>query len=104
MIGYAWNDGGLNNQKLALLGLMIEASRSGSAVYLPQIYSKDQRDQRSGLFDFADIFCFDQFRDFATRWNVAIVDVPILCPMPTELSGVDGVISILALGISPIFG
>ena len=54
MIGYAWNDGGLNNQKLALLGLMIEASRSGAAVYLPQIYSKDQRDQRSGLFDFSE--------------------------------------------------
>ena len=76
MIGYAWNDGGLNNQKLALLGLMIEASRSGAAVYLPQIYSKDQRDQRSGLFDFSDIFWFDQFREFAARWNVAIVDVP----------------------------
>lgn len=76
MIGYAWNDGGLNNQKLALLGLMIEASRSGSAVYLPQIYSKDQRDSRSGLFEFSDIFWEDMFRGFAARWNVVISDSP----------------------------
>lgn len=76
MIGYGWNDGGLNNQKLALLGLMIEASHSRSAAYLPKIYSKDSIESRSGLFEFSDIFWVDQFLGFAERWNIAIIGAP----------------------------
>lgn len=76
MIGYGWNDGGLNNQKLALLGLMIEASHSRLTAYLPKIYSKDSIDTRSGLFEFADVFWIEQFLAFAERWNIVIVPAP----------------------------
>lgn len=76
MIGYAWNDGGLNNQKLALLGLMIEASRSGTAAYLPEIYSKDQRDIRSSFHNFEEIFYIDDLIEFSKRWNINIEEKP----------------------------
>ncbi|WP_298966316.1 O-fucosyltransferase family protein [uncultured Methylobacterium sp.] len=79
-LGYEHNDGGINNQKLALLGLFATANKfdSGSErrVYLPNIYNKDQHDKKSSFEDFAEIFWLDIFLEFAKRWNIEIVDRP----------------------------
>lgn len=76
MFGYEWNDGGINNQKLALLGLVIEASRNEQNIYLPSIYSKDIGDKRSAVFPFDEVFYREPFEDFARRWNVKIFESP----------------------------
>lgn len=76
LFGYDWNDGGISNQKLALLGLVIEASRNGAEIYLPKIYSKDISEQRSGVVSFEDVFWREPFEEFAGRWHVKIVGEP----------------------------
>ena len=83
LFGYDWNDGGISNQKLALLGLVIEASRNGADIYLPKIYSKDISEQRSGTFSFESVFWREPFEAFANRWNVKIL------PEPSEASYAD---------------
>jgi hypothetical protein len=76
LLGYDWNDGGISNQKLALLGLVIEASRNGADIYLPRIYSKDISDKRSDIFSFESVFWREPFEAFASRWNVKIFPTP----------------------------
>ena len=78
LFGSEWNDGGINNQKLALLGLVIEASRNDADIYLPSIYSKDISEKRSSIVQFEDVFWREPFEDFANRWNVKILEVPAL--------------------------
>ncbi|MEH3144748.1 MAG: O-fucosyltransferase family protein [Methylobacterium frigidaeris] len=79
-LGYEHNDGGINNQKLALLGLFVAANKSdnqiGRRIYLPNIYNKDQHDLKSSFENFEEIFWLDIFFDFAKRWNIEIVDRP----------------------------
>ena len=77
MIGYDWNDGGINNQKLALLGLFVQALSSDSrSVYLPRLYSKDQHDKRSSLHPISEIYDINLIQSFADRWGVSILSEP----------------------------
>lgn len=76
MLGYDWNDGGINNQKLALLGLFIEGWKHKTPIYLPKIHSKDQHDKRSEEFPLGDIFWLGPIVDFADRWGIVIADTP----------------------------
>ncbi len=76
LFGYDWNDGGISNQKLALLGLVIEASRNGAEIYLPKIYSKDISERRSEVVSFQSVFWREPFEEFASRWDVKIVSEP----------------------------
>lgn len=77
MIGYDWNDGGINNQKLALLGLFVQALSSESrSVYLPKLYSKDQHDKRSSLHPISEIYDINLIQSFADRWGISILLEP----------------------------
>lgn len=79
-LGYHYNDGGINNQKFALLGLCAAALKnedsSGRRIYLPKIFSRDQHDKRSSLHDFDVVFWGDVFEDFCKRWGIVVVDMP----------------------------
>lgn len=79
-LGYEYNDGGINNQKLALLGLFLAASKQdaplGRRVYLPKIYNKHHDDALSTREAFAEIFWFDMFKAFADRWDIELVEEP----------------------------
>ncbi|WP_157085635.1 O-fucosyltransferase family protein [Methylobacterium sp. Leaf99] len=79
-LGYHYNDGGINNQKFALLGLCAAAAKNensdGREIYLPKIFSRDQHDKRSSLHEFDAIFWRDVFESFCERWGIVIVDMP----------------------------
>ena len=80
MHGYDWNDGGINNQKFAILGLFAAAVDGVNAhersIYLPRVYSRDQHHNRDSQHDFSEVFWMDPIIDFASRWNVEIVSTP----------------------------
>ncbi|SER57027.1 hypothetical protein [Rhizobium sp. NFR03] len=78
MLGYEWNDGGINNQKLALLGLVVAAYEQSKPLYLPKMFSKDQRETRSSLHDFGEIFDEQMFMALLARWDIARVDNPAI--------------------------
>jgi hypothetical protein len=78
MIGYDWNDGGINNQKLALLGLFSCAANSDDKrLYLPKIYSKDQHDTLSEVFPLEVIFDLGAVVKLASRWGIEICEAPV---------------------------
>ncbi len=78
--GYDYNDGGLSNQKLTLLGLMLTVNKETDLrrrrMFLPDLYSKHHDEARSTRVPFGDVFFEDVFRDFARRWTIQIVDRP----------------------------
>jgi hypothetical protein len=76
MLGFDWNDGGINNQKLALLGLVILGYEQAKPIYLPRIYSKDQRDTRSSLHAFEEVFDGSAFSSFLDRWSISTIPAP----------------------------
>lgn len=79
-LGFDYNDGGISNQKLALLGLVINASRMPDAtdrfIYLPRIYSRDQDESKSTFHAFGDVFWTEMFVAFLHRWGVGVVPIP----------------------------
>ncbi|PYE32852.1 hypothetical protein C8J35_1058 [Rhizobium sp. PP-F2F-G38] len=79
-LGFDYNDGGISNQKLALLGLVINASRmpdpADRFIYLPRIYSRDQDESKSTFHAFGDVFWTEIFVEFLNRWGVGIVPIP----------------------------
>lgn len=79
-LGYHYNDGGISNQKFALLGLCVTAVCDSGAserqIYLPKILSRDQNDENSSLCDFESVFWGDVFGSFCGRWGITIVDAP----------------------------
>jgi hypothetical protein len=76
MLGYEWNDGGINNQKLALLGLVVAAYEQSKPLYIPKMFSKDQRETRSSLHEFGEIFDEQTFMTLLSRWGIARVETP----------------------------
>ena len=75
-IGFDYNDGGINNQKLALLGLILEAGERGCPIYLPRLYGKEFNDSLSTFHAFDDIFDLSLIAGFLDRWNIAVVPAP----------------------------
>lgn len=78
-LGYDYNDGGLNNQKLAFLGLSYAAYKQESGnriIFLPRILSRDQDEEKSTLSDFSEIFYLEHYLDFCARWGIEVVDRP----------------------------
>ena len=79
--GYDYNDGGLSNQKLTLLGLVLAVDKQTEPrkrrMFLPDLYSKHHDETRSARVPFGDVFFEDVFRDFARRWNIEIVGRPL---------------------------
>ncbi len=87
-LGYDYNDGGINNQKLALIGLFVAAYKKPSdrpkRVFLPNIFNKyqgdafnlDQSQHRSTEDPIGSVFVLEHIVDFARRWDIEIVDRP----------------------------
>lgn len=78
-IGYDFNDGGINNQKLALIGLLFEASKKeigDRLVYLPDIWSRDQGDKISSVHAFSDVFWIAPIEAFCQRWGIELTERP----------------------------
>ncbi len=76
--GYAYNDGGISNQKLALLGLIIAADEEerpeDRTLFLPHICVKDQQNKSLSLLPFGKVFLEQIFLEFLHRWNVTVYD------------------------------
>ena len=49
VLGYWYNHGGLNNQKMALVGLILSGIRDRRPINLPYIYNKDLRTEQEHL-------------------------------------------------------
>lgn len=79
-LGFHYNDGGISNQKFALLGLCLAAVAQGASerreIYLPKILSRDQHDKRSSLHAFDSVFWGDMFAAFCERWGIVVVEAP----------------------------
>jgi len=71
-LGFLYNHGGLNNQKMAIAGLLVAAIEKRLAVNLPYIYLKDQRTDDEYLARFQDVFELDAIDDFAKRYDLSI--------------------------------
>lgn len=80
MHGYEWNDGGINNQKFAILGLFAAAADGSNAdersIYLPRMYSRDQHQTRDSHHEFSEVFWMEPIADLAARWDIEIVEPP----------------------------
>jgi hypothetical protein len=81
-LGYLYNHGGLNNQKMAFLGLLLESIRQCQPVTLPYIYNKDQRTEAETLARFEDVFDPAPIAAFAAAHGVPITPGP-----PTGIRG-----------------
>lgn len=78
--GYDYNDGGISNQKIALVGLVSHVAElpdeRSRKLFLPLIYNKDQHDKTSTIEPLDKIFWSDLFFDFLNRWKIEVVDRP----------------------------
>ncbi len=76
-LGYAYNKGGLNNQKLALFGLFLRAFREGPRrLVLPDFIQFDQISFNHIPVPISHAFQLDELRTFAARHEIEIVDIP----------------------------
>jgi hypothetical protein len=71
--GYLYNHGGLNNQKMALIGLMLSGIRDKQPINLPYIYNRDQRTDQEYVVRIEEIFEIDRVFDFAERHDLTIL-------------------------------
>ncbi|HYZ22545.1 MAG TPA: hypothetical protein VE690_10350 [Rhodopila sp.] len=71
-LGYLYNHGGLNNQKMAILGLLLGGVRQRQPVTVPYIYNKDQRTEAETLARFEDIFDPAPITEFTGAHGVPI--------------------------------
>jgi hypothetical protein len=71
-LGFLYNHGGLNNQKMAIAGLLVSAIENRLTVNLPYIYVKDQRTDDEYLARFQDVFELDAIAEFGRRHGIAI--------------------------------
>jgi hypothetical protein len=85
-IGYPYNDGGLNNQKLALLGLFKAAYDGGCAVVLPRFSIFDQVNMSRQLVPLDSVFDIAGLRSFADARGIPIRDAE---PASNGLNGWD---------------
>jgi hypothetical protein len=73
VLGYLYNHGGLNNQKMALVGLMLSGINTGGAINLPYIYNRDQRTDEEYVTRIEEIFEIDRILDFAGRNGMTVM-------------------------------
>ncbi|WP_428485576.1 hypothetical protein [Rhodopila sp.] len=74
VVEYLYNHGGLNNQKMAFIGLLINAIEHGLSLNLPYMYLKDQKSVEEILTNFANVFEIEAVHEFARRKDVRIID------------------------------
>jgi hypothetical protein len=76
-LGFAYNRGGLNNQKLALFGLFLKAFREGPRqIVLPDLLLFDQVSFNHVPVPIDRGVRLDPLREFAARHDVEILDLP----------------------------
>lgn len=75
-LGYLYNNGGLNNQKGALAGLLAAAYDAKRPIFLPELYQLDHKNDVRKTVPFESIYDLGQFRDFASKYGVEIVEKP----------------------------
>ncbi len=76
-VSFLYNHGGLNNQKMAIAGLLLSSVEHCSRVNLPYIYLKDQRTDEEYLARFEDVFDLDTMHTFGERNGI---DIHAECP------------------------
>ena len=76
-LGYGFNDGGLNNQKLALLGLFLEAQRTGRPLALPSFFNLDHAGGTRDPVSFATVYRQDVFLSYLQSAGVISADIPV---------------------------
>jgi hypothetical protein len=75
--GYWYNHGGLNNQKMALIGLLLSGIKDRQTINLPYIYNKDLQTEQEYLVRFENVFELNRIRDFARLHGVTVLSA---CP------------------------
>jgi hypothetical protein len=73
VLGYLYNHGGLNNQKMALAGLLQAGIRERMPINLPYIYNRDQKTDEEYVVRIEEIFDLDRILDFGRRHGVTIL-------------------------------
>lgn len=71
-IGYSYNNGGLTNQKWALLGLLKHAWQANEPVSLPMMLIKDHVTKKDRTVPFAEVFDLPSMLEFGRKYGVAI--------------------------------
>lgn len=74
VLEYLYNNGGLNNQRMALLGLLLTALRDGAPIRLPYFHLKDQRTDRERVTAIGNVFELDRIHHFAAVHSLRIID------------------------------
>src|SRR5579872_6573771 len=64
--------GGITNQKIALIGLLLQACERGYPVVLPRLRVMDQLTRAHRPFDFADVFELSPMLAFCHRHGIAV--------------------------------
>lgn len=64
--------GGISNQKMAFLGVMLDSFETALPVVLPHFTEMDQMAQRYDAYAFGDIFDEARMADFCRRWTVRL--------------------------------
>lgn len=81
MHGFDWNDGGINNQKYAVLGLFAAAadgvSQDERTLYLPRMFSRDQHQKNDSQHDFSEVFWVEPIKELASRWGIQVAETPL---------------------------
>lgn len=78
VLTYGHNRGGLNNQKLALLGMFLTARRTGvRRIILPEFFSADPNRFSGRAVPFDQVFNAARVAEFAARYDLEVVpDTP----------------------------
>ena len=71
-LSYSYNNGGLNNQKLALLGLFLEGARTTSSIILPDLFNFDQASDKKETVPLRDVYRIEPLMAFAGRHGINI--------------------------------
>ncbi len=71
-IGYLYNNGGLNNQKAALAGLVVAAYATGTPMFLPDMFVLDHAGNNSGTVAFDEVYEIGPFLEFLQKYNISL--------------------------------
>lgn len=73
--GYAPHaGGGINNQKMAIIGAFLDARETGAPLALPSITEVNREARVYRTYSFGEIFDEDKIREFAERNDIKIVE------------------------------
>ena len=73
VLGYLYNHGGLNNQKMALIGLFLSGIKERQPINLPYIHNRDQTTDQELVVRIEEIFDLDRILEFAALHNLTVL-------------------------------